>query len=263
MIDSLTARTMNKKEQMIRFFGAIGRRYDLADTLMSFGLQFFWRRICLRHLELKAGLRVLDLCGGTGKFARRVSKVIKGKGISVVCDLSRPMMAAGKNRAVRTVHGKQILWVEGDAEALGFAGGVFDFVIIGFGIRNLANLEQGLKEIFRVLKQDGALLILEFSVPVTHRVRELYRWYSFKVMPPLGKAITGHDAPFRYLADSVRSFHSPESMGAILDSSGFSRVTFQRLSNGIVTVYFGMKRSAVAPAASRNTNKQPENLSQT
>lgn len=229
-----------KKEQLIGYFDAIGRRYDLADTLMSFGLHFLWRKTCLNRLGLRPGLCILDLCGGTGEFARLALKAMKGTGVSVVCDLSMSMMAAGKDKANR-VYDKPVYWVRGDAEALGFADQVFDAVIVGFGVRNLVHLDRGLQEIFRVLTCGGKLLVLEFSIPVSPWVRAIHHWYSFKVMPGFGKAITRHDTPFRYLAESVVQFPSPESLTDILRRAGFSQATFKRLTNGIVSVHVGTK----------------------
>ena len=234
--ESFHLSTTDKRRRVMRYFDAIGPRYDLADDLMSFGLHFFWRRASLRQLDLKEGYRILDLCGGTGEFARRIAK-FKIQGLSVVCDFSRTMMMAGKNKGNKTSTENKIRWVQGDAERLGFADGIFDAAVVGYGVRNLVNLPRGLREIKRVLIPGGKLVVMEFSIPRSPWIRTFYHWYSFKIMPPLGKAITGQDAPFFYLAESIRSFPSPEAVRTILETAGFRQVTLKSLSGGIVTVY--------------------------
>jgi demethylmenaquinone methyltransferase / 2-methoxy-6-polyprenyl-1,4-benzoquinol methylase len=231
----------DKKKVVVQYFDAIGKRYDLADTLMSFGLHFFWRRAALKHLAIKTGYRILDLCGGAGEFARRIAGT-GTRGMTVVCDLSRSMLAAGKRKSIENLPENSIQWVRSDAEQLGFATNSFDAVILGYGIRNLSDLTQGLQEIHRVLIPGGKLVIMEFSIPQNRWIRSLYHWYSFSVMPGFGRLITGEDAPFIYLAESIRCFPPPERVQDILASAGFIQVTFQRLSNGLVTVYSAAKQ---------------------
>jgi len=151
------------------------------------------------------------------------------------------MLAAGKSNSAENPCENPIQWVQSDAEQLGFADKSFDAVIVGYGIRNLSDLPRGLQEIHRVLIPGGKLVIMEFSIPKSRWIRALYHWYSFSVMPGFGKVITGEDAPFIYLAESIRSFPPPERVQGILASAGFIRVTFQRLSNGLVTVYSATK----------------------
>ncbi len=213
---------------------------------MSFGLHFSWRRNSLRHLDIKTGYRILDLCGGAGEFARRIAGT-GTKGLAVVCDLSRAMLTAGKNKSTGHAPQNRIQWVQSDAEQLGFAENSFDAVIVGYGIRNLEDLHHGLQEMHRVLIPGGSLVIMEFSIPQNRWLRILYHWYSFKIMPTFGKVITGEKAPFIYLAESIRRFPPPERVQGILESAGFVRVTFQPLSNGLVTVYSATKQENPFP----------------
>lgn len=240
-----------KKKRITQYFDAIGHRYDLADTLMSFGLHFFWRKNSLKHLDTKTGFRILDLCGGAGEFARRITGM-ETKGLPVVCDLSRTMLTAGKNKSAGHAPQNRIQWVQSDAEQLGFADNAFNAVIVGYGIRNLENLRQGLQEINRVLIPGGRLVIMEFSIPQNRWLRILYHWYSFKIMPTFGKVITGENAPFIYLAESIRCFPPPEKVQGFLESAGFIRVHFQRLSNGLVTVYSATKTGEPFSPTTRN-----------
>jgi demethylmenaquinone methyltransferase/2-methoxy-6-polyprenyl-1,4-benzoquinol methylase len=156
------------------------------------------------------------------------------------------MMEAGKKRAGSL----RIGWVQGNGEALGFLDDAFDAVIVGFGIRNMVDRTKGLKEILRVLKEGGRLLILEFSVPDASWIQAFYEWYFFKLMPAYGRLVTGEEAPFRYLAESVRLFPPPEMFEETLKNVGFSRVGFKRLSEGVVSVYFGEKPETKSPSGS-------------
>jgi len=239
---------LEKRTRMIHYFNTIGQRYDLADSLMSFGLHFFWRKACLQYLDMKKDTCILDLCGGTGEFARRIAR-LKTRGVFVVCDFSPVMMAAGKKKADAGSAKNKIHWVQGDAEQLGFCNNCFDAVFVGFGIRNLVDMPGGFAEISRILKPGGKLIIMEFSTPKTPWIKTLYNWYSFKIMPFFGKVITGETAPFIYLAESVRRFPAPETIKTLLEASGFSRVGFNLLTDGIVIAYCGRKRD---PTVSEN-----------
>lgn len=232
--------TPGKKEKVVQYFDAIGPRYDLADTLMSFGLDFFWRRTVLKHLAARKGDRVLDLCGGAGEFARRIAGTRTAE-TTVVCDLSRSMLAAGKRKSQKDTPRNPIHWVRSDAEHLGFGDHSFEAVIVGYGIRNLSDLSRGLQEMHRVLVPGGKLVIMEFSIPQSRWIKALYNGYSFWIMPGFGRLITGEDAPFVYLADSIRRFPPPDRVQEIIASAGFVRVTFHPLSNGLVTVYCATK----------------------
>ncbi|MBP1748790.1 MAG: demethylmenaquinone methyltransferase / 2-octaprenyl-6-methoxy,4-benzoquinone methylase [Deltaproteobacteria bacterium] len=224
-----------------RHFDQIARRYDLADALLSFGLHSWWKRFAIRELALNRGDRVLDVCGGTGDFAILAAKAVAPEGAVTVYDINRHMMEAGQRKVGRSGYQRTISWLQGDAEMISFPDKAFDAVTVGFGLRNLIHLERGLLEMFRVLKKGGRLLGLEFSVPRSVWVRALYHFYSFKVIPLAGKAITGTADPFKYLAESIRVFPRPEAMKVIMEDSGFSDVTWQRLTNGIVVVYTGRK----------------------
>lgn len=221
-----------KQKRVQRHFDDIARRYDLAYILLSFGLYRWWRRICLHTLNLSADHRLLDLCGGTGDLAR--TAVRTAGALSVVCDLNRQMMIAGRRK---TSGSKRPQWVHGNAESLGFCEASFDAVFVGLGLRNLVHVEKGLREMFRILKGNGRLAILEFSVPSAPRMKAIYTTYAFRLMPALGRVVTGAQIPFQYLAASVRVFPKPECVGLMLRKTGFTDVAFKPLSRGVVTLY--------------------------
>lgn len=231
-----------KRRLILGHFDSIARNYDLVDTLLSFGMHFYWRRRVMQRLKLKPGQVVLDLCAGTADFGVLASRVVGPRGKVVVCDISRLMMVAGQEKAARARVEKRIHWVQGDAERMGFDNEAFDAVIVGYGIRNFVFLEQGVREIYRVLKNGGKFMAMEFSIPKTAWVRDLYRLYSFKIMPVAGKLITGTAEPFYYLAESIRVFPAPEQIRALLTANGFTNADFERLTNGFAVLFYGEKR---------------------
>lgn len=232
-----TVSTAEKRRRVLGHFQDIAQRYDLADTLLSGGLHHVWRRRAIQRLRLQPGDRVLDLCGGTGDFAVLAARKVGTSGTVVVCDISPAMMAAGKGKAQRAGVLDRIDWVQGDAERMGFVDESFDVVVVGYGVRNFVSLENGMREILRVLRVRGRFLAMEFSIPESFVLRRLYHLYSFHVMPWAGRLITGTDAPFRYLAESIRVFPAPESFQAMLTGYGFQDAEFERLSNGLAVLY--------------------------
>jgi demethylmenaquinone methyltransferase/2-methoxy-6-polyprenyl-1,4-benzoquinol methylase len=235
--------TSAEKKRLVQdHFSSIARTYDLADTLLSFGLDSLWRRKAVRLLGLKSGDRVLDACGGTAGLARLASRRIGPGGRVTVYDFNRPMMEAGRRKIRNDERTGLVSFVQGDAEGISFPDGTFDAVTIGFGIRNLSHPEKGLGEFLRVLKPGGKLMVLEFSLPVNRLLRGLYHLYSFHWMPFAGGLICGTGASFRYLAESIRVFPKPDEMAEQMRSLGFRDVRFHRLSNGIAVVHLGTKR---------------------
>jgi len=240
-----------KKKLVHDTFTPIAATYDRADALLSFGLHFHWKRVTVRRLGLGSGDEVLDVCGGTADLALLAAKRVGPAGRGVVYDFNRPMMEAGRRKILRSRNGSLIAFVQGDAERLAFPAAAFDAVTVGFGLRNLVHLDQGLREIHRVLKPGGRLAALEFSLPRNRGFRSLYAFFSFRLMLPAARLITGTDGPFRYLAESIRVFEPPEEVAGRFREAGFDDVAFWPLSLGLAVVYYGRKPQEVPYAADR------------
>ena len=173
-----------KKRLVHDQFTPIAGTYDRADALLSLGLHFLWKRATVRRLGLRPGQSVLDVCGGTADLALRAAKRLGRPGRAVVCDFNRPMMETGRRKSGRARNGAIVAFVQGDAESLPFPDASFDAATVGFGLRNLVDLDRGIGEIFRVLKPGGRFSALEFSLPRRRWQRSLYAFYSFRLMLP-------------------------------------------------------------------------------
>ena len=179
--------TTEKVDWVRRHFNRVAPRYDFMNTLLSFGIQYAWKREAIRMLGLTPGDRVLDVCGGTADLAIMAAGRIGDQGGGVVYDINWAMIQAGVPKLAGKPYGRQIQFVQGDAEQISFADHSFDAAMVGFGIRNVTHMQQGFREMHRVLKPGGKFLCLEFSKPLNPLFRWLYDIYSFYVMPFLGQ----------------------------------------------------------------------------
>jgi demethylmenaquinone methyltransferase/2-methoxy-6-polyprenyl-1,4-benzoquinol methylase len=220
------------------YFDAIAGRYDLMNTLLSFGLHHAWKRQAIRAARINGAMRVLDVCGGTGDLAALTAHRLGRGGSITLYDFSLAMMRAGRARLrqPRSLH-----YVCGDARALALKDASVDAVIIGFGLRNLADMNAGLREFRRVLAPGGRLVCLEFSHPSGALLRRLYNLYSYRVIPVLGQLITGSRAAYTYLPDSIREFPPPGILQQMMEQAGFSSVSCSLLTGGIAAIHTAHK----------------------
>ncbi len=234
----------HEKGTLVRdHFDAVAKRYDLMNTLLSFGIHYLWKRTALELLRLKEGESILDVCGGTGDLSVLAAKRVGPDGRIVLYDINRAMMEAGRYKSTHTAERQRVLYVQGDAERTALASDSFDAAMVGFGIRNLTNREEGLREIHRCLKPGGRFVCLEFSQPTAAWFRLLYDFYSFHIMPILGRLIAGSQQAYTYLPESIRLFPTPKELSGILEEIGFREVCYRRLTNGIACVHSGVKRA--------------------
>ena len=216
-----------------KMFGCIARRYDLANHLLSCGIDFYWRR---RAAEIVAGWRqrrIADLATGTGDLALALQKKMPDAEI-VGVDFLSEMLDLAQRKGVRQV-------VLADAMNLPFDDASFDCVTIAFGLRNLENWGAALTEMSRALRTSGRLLVLEFSLPTTPILRAIYRFYLHRCLPLLGSFLTGKKTAYDYLGDSIEEFPSGGAMCELMAENGFTHQTFEPLTGGIVTIYTAEK----------------------
>ncbi|MGD0274787.1 MAG: bifunctional demethylmenaquinone methyltransferase/2-methoxy-6-polyprenyl-1,4-benzoquinol methylase UbiE [Syntrophales bacterium] len=230
-----------KARYVLRHFTSIAGKYDFMNTILSFGLHHLWKRRSVNVMELKPGDLVIDVCGGTADLSILAARVMGPRGHVILYDINRAMIDGGKPKVRKVGLEQHIFCVQGDAEYLSFPEGCFDAAMIGFGIRNVTHMGKGIEEMYRVLKPGGKLMCLEFSIPTASWFRNLYDFYSFRIMPLAGKILAGTSEAYLYLPESIRKFPPPDQFAAMLQDAGFSAVTRRKITNGIAVIYTGVK----------------------
>jgi demethylmenaquinone methyltransferase/2-methoxy-6-polyprenyl-1,4-benzoquinol methylase len=221
-------------------FDAIAPRYDLLNSVLSVRMHHGWRRVAADKAQLKSGGVALDICTGTGDLALELARRAGAKGLVIGSDFSAPMLQLGeKKKAQRSVPALE--FVLADALKLPFPENAFDAVTVAFGIRNVADVEAGIREMARVTTPDGKVVILEFNSPRNPVFAALYQWYSFNVLPRLGGLISGRRAAYNYLPSSVKAFYSREEIKEMMERAGLKNVTITDLTFGSVVVHRGVK----------------------
>jgi demethylmenaquinone methyltransferase / 2-methoxy-6-polyprenyl-1,4-benzoquinol methylase len=220
-------------------FGAIARRYDLANHALSCGIDFYWRKRAADIVVAWRPGKIVDLATGTGDLALALQKKVPDAEVTGVDFLSE-MLELAQTKGVRRT-------ILADAMKLPFPDASFDCVTIAFGLRNMENWRDALGEMSRVLRRDGHLLVLEFSLPTIPIVRTIYRFYLHRCLPLLGSFLTGRKSAYDYLGDSIEDFPAGRAMLDLIEASGFRHVTLQPLSYGIATIYTAQK-SPPAPS---------------
>lgn len=233
--------TLLTRDQIGAMFDAVAPRYDLLNRVLSLGVDRRWRTLAVRDLELQAGERLVDICGGTGDLTREAERQVQGVE-AVNVDLSRAMLAHHRGRAARA--GREAVCVAGDAMALPLRTGSVAGAIIGFGIRNIPDRLTALQEIHRVLMPGGRLVVLEFGLPKRRLVRGPYLAYLRHVLPMMAAVLSPSPAAYRYLGDSILAFPSPPEFGRLLAQAGFAAVSWRAHSLGIAVRYLAQKGPA-------------------
>lgn len=231
-----------KKEQVATMFDQIAYRYDFLNRFLSAGIDVSWRKKAIKELASLQPLEVLDVATGTADVALRTYDMLTPKPTRIVgIDISEGMLSLGRKKIADKGLDHIISLQQGDSEAINFPDASFDAITVAFGVRNFAHLEQGLREMLRVLKPGGKLVVLEFSKPYLPGVRSLYNLYTGIIAPGAGKLIARNKAAYKYLNDSIKAFPEGQQFVDIMNHTGYTNTYKKPLSLGICTIYCGSK----------------------
>jgi len=228
----------DKARHVRSVFDSVAPKYDVMNDLMSAGLHRVWKRYALEVAHPQPGNKVLDIAGGTGDLSLAFARRVGSSGQVVHTDINEAMLREGRNRLLDA--GQVLPSLVCDAEHLPFADQSFDFVTVAFGLRNMTHKEQALVEMHRVLKPGGKLLVLEFS-QVAKPLEKAYDWYSFNVLPRLGRWVAGDETSYRYLAESIRMHPGQEALREMMKAAGFGHVDVHNLTAGVVALHVGIR----------------------
>ena len=233
-----TVDEVEKARHVRGVFDSVAPKYDLMNDLMSMGLHRAWKAFTVLVANLREGDQVLDIAGGTGDLALAFSKKVGKSGRVVHTDINEAMLRTGRDRLLDA--GVVLPTLVCDAEKLPFPDNHFDLVSVAFGLRNMTHKDAALTEMNRVLKPGGKLLVLEFS-KVAPPLEKAYDWYSFNILPKLGKLVAGDDASYRYLAESIRMHPGQQALKELMKTCGFGHVDYHNLTGGLVALHVGIK----------------------
>ena len=233
-----TVDEQDKARRVRGVFDSVAARYDVMNDLMSMGLHRVWKHYTVTVAHVQEGDCVLDIAGGTGDLSMAFARQVGPQGRVVHTDINEAMLRTGRDRLID--HGLVLPTLVCDAEQLPFPDASFDVVSVAFGLRNMTHKDAALREMCRVLKPGGKLLVLEFS-RVAQPLQKAYDWYSFRVLPKLGQWVAGDADSYRYLAESIRMHPDQEALKALMKQSGFGHVDIHNLTGGVVALHVGIK----------------------
>ncbi len=228
-----------KEARVAEVFHSVAHNYDVMNDVMSMGIHRLWKRTTMDLANVRAGQQVLDLAGGTGDLTIRMSRLVGPKGRVVLSDINPSMLEEGRKRLINQGIVGNVEFKEINAESIPFDDQTFDLVTIGFGLRNVTDKLRALKEMKRVLKPGGRLIVLEFSEPVVPGLGAIYDFYSFNIIPKMGKLIAKDEDSYRYLAESIRMHPPQEELRSMMLEAGFDEVDYKNLTGGIVAIHRG------------------------
>ena len=228
----------DKARRVRGVFDSVAPKYDVMNDLMSLGLHRAWKAFTVLVANVKEGQYVLDIAGGTGDLAMAFAPKVGLTGKVVHTDINEAMLREGRNRLLDA--GVSLPTLVCDAEHLPFPDAHFDLLTVAFGLRNMTHKEAALQEMNRVLKPGGKLLVLEFS-KVAKPLEKIYDWYSFKVLPKIGKLVANDDSSYQYLAESIRMHPDQDELKTLMHKGGFGHVDYHNLTGGVAALHGGIK----------------------
>lgn len=233
---------IDEKEHLVgAVFDSVAKKYDVMNDLMSFGVHRLWKQYTISQTGLRYGQSALDLAGGTGDLAGKMSERVGADGRIILADINASMLSVGRDRMIDQGRVENIRYALANAEALPFAQNSFDCITIAFGLRNVTDKQAALNSMFGTLKPGGRALVLEFSKPVLPLLSKAYDAYSFSALPVMGKLVAGDADSYRYLAESIRQHPDQETLMGMMQTAGFERCDYHNLTGGIVALHKGFK----------------------
>jgi demethylmenaquinone methyltransferase/2-methoxy-6-polyprenyl-1,4-benzoquinol methylase len=222
-------------------FDSVAGQYDVMNDLMSLGIHRIWKRIAVQLSNVRKGERVLDLAGGTGDLTILFQDRVGSEGEVVLADINAEMLRTGRDRLIDKGLVANIRYAQVNAECLPFEDNTFDCVCIGFGLRNVTDKAAALRSMYRVLKPGGRVIVLEFSHPTDKVTEKVYDFYSFNILPKIGKLVAKDEDSYRYLAESIRMHPKQDELRVMMQDAGFERCEYFNMTQGIVAVHRGYK----------------------
>jgi demethylmenaquinone methyltransferase/2-methoxy-6-polyprenyl-1,4-benzoquinol methylase len=226
----------DKQNLVNNVFNSVADKYDLMNDITSLGIHREWKKNLINWMAPQKNQKLVDIAGGTGDIARKFLK--NGGHSAYVIDINEEMIKSGK---VNKKKFKNIKWIVASAEDIPIDDNTFERGTMGFGLRNITNRAQALKEVYRILKPGGRFICLEFSHVENELIEEIYNFWSFKCMPYIGEKVAGDRSAYTYLVESIRQFPTQPELSEMFSEAGFSRVKYRNLSNGIVSLHSGWK----------------------
>lgn len=232
----------DKKQSLVAdVFHSVAENYDVMNDVMSLGVHRLWKRYAIANSGVRAGQQVLDLAAGSADLSIQFAKKVGNEGKVVITDINPSMLEQGRQRMVDAGYVENIEFAIVNAEQLPFEDNQFDCISISFGLRNVTDKDQALKEMQRCLKPGGRAVILEFSHPVNHTFSKFYDAYSFNVIPMMGELIAADRESYQYLVESIRQHPPQEELKSMMLDAGFDHVRYHNLTGGIVALHLGYK----------------------
>ena len=229
-----------KVRHVSEVFHSVANKYDLMNDLMSMGIHRLWKRFAVHASGVHRGAKVLDLAGGTGDLASKLSRIVGSTGYVILADINESMLKLGRDRLTNEGLAGNINYVQANAEFLPFPDNSFDYITIAFGLRNITDKDAALHSMHRTLKIGGRLLILDFSRPADW-LSPAYNAYSFRLLPKIGQIFTSDRESYQYLAESIRMHPDQETLKQMMVEAGFECCDYNNMTAGIVALHSGYK----------------------
>ncbi|WP_367608074.1 bifunctional demethylmenaquinone methyltransferase/2-methoxy-6-polyprenyl-1,4-benzoquinol methylase UbiE [Legionella sp. W05-934-2] len=236
-----TVAWQDKQKKVADVFHSVADKYDIMNDLMSLGVHRLWKKATIDKASIRPGHRVLDLAGGSGDLTCQASRRVGEQGEVVLADINEAMLQQGRANLLDKGILKNVRFIQANAESLPFPDNHFDRILIGFGLRNVTDKAKALRSMYRVCRPGGKLLVLEFSTPNLPGLKPIYDWYSFNILPKLGKLIANDEASYRYLAESIRMHPDQKAMKKMIEQAGFEDCHYDNFTGGVVALHIAYK----------------------